>query len=78
MAIGALWVGRSGRTVYAGTGEINGSDSQYGQGVLRSNDGGTSWTVTGRSVFGGHFIGGIAADRKAPRTVLVAGMQAAP
>jgi hypothetical protein len=72
MAIGALWAGRSGQTVYAGTGELNGSDSQYGQGVLRSRDGGRTWAVTGRRIFGEHFIGEIAANRNAPGTVLVA------
>jgi photosystem II stability/assembly factor-like uncharacterized protein len=72
MAIGALWTDRTGRTVYAGTGEINLSDSQYGQGVLVSRDGGNSWRVMGRSTFGEHFIGGVAADRNAPSTVFVA------
>ncbi len=72
MAIGSIWVDRSGRTVYAGTGEINLSDSQYGQGVLRSRDGGRTWTVLGRSIFGEHFIGGIAADRNAISTVFAA------
>ena len=72
MAIGAVATDRTGRTVYAGTGEINLSDSQYGQGVLVSKDGGTSWRVMGRSIFSEHFIGGVAADRNAPSTVLVA------
>ncbi len=49
--------------VYAGTGEPNGScDSYYGQGVLRSADGGTTWTLLtggGGSVLGntGPFVG---------------------
>ena len=70
MAIGALWVDRTGQTVYAGTGELNGGDSQYGQGVLRSEDGGKAWRVLGRSIFSEHFIGGVAANPDGPSTVL--------
>ncbi len=64
MAIGALAVSSTGETVWAGTGEINGSDSQYGQGLLKSTDGGKTWTVwgRGRSTFGEHFIGGVVAN----------------
>ena len=47
MAIGALSVDRTGQKIYAGTGELNGGDSQYGQGVLRSEDGGKTWRVLG-------------------------------
>lgn len=40
--------------VYAGTGEQHFSgDSYYGCGILRSTDGGESWTRLGASVFGG-------------------------
>jgi photosystem II stability/assembly factor-like uncharacterized protein len=63
------------QTVYAGTGELNGGDSQYGQGVLQSEDGGKTWRVLGRSIFSEHFIGGVAADPDAPSTVLVASDQ---
>jgi len=50
LSIGALLVDNnshgSGYTVYAGTGEANGSgDSYAGIGVLRSTDGGGAWTV---------------------------------
>src|SRR2546430_6902076 len=38
--------------IYAGTGELNNSgDSYYGCGVLRSTDGGSSWTQLGASIF---------------------------
>ena len=40
-------------TVYAGTGDLNfGSFSMGSQGILRTTDGGASWTVLGASVFG--------------------------
>jgi hypothetical protein len=74
LAIGAIAVDGSGQTIYAGTGEDNLSDSQPGQGVLRSTDGGATWTLLGQSVFGGHHIGSIAIDRQTsgPQTVYVA------
>jgi hypothetical protein len=49
--------------IYAGTGEPNGScDSYYGQGILRSTDGGATWTLLGKTVptfpnSGGPFTG---------------------
>ncbi len=47
LAMGALAVDPSNHNVvYAGTGEANFSgDSRYGIGVLKSTDGGTTWTV---------------------------------
>ncbi|HEX4485101.1 MAG TPA: hypothetical protein VH088_02475, partial [Terriglobales bacterium] len=40
-------------TVYAGTGDLNyGSFSMGSQGVLKSTDGGATWTTLGASVFG--------------------------
>ncbi len=40
-------------TIYAGTGDLNfGSFSMGSQGILKSTDGGASWTVLGASVFG--------------------------
>jgi photosystem II stability/assembly factor-like uncharacterized protein len=49
--------------VYAGTGEENFSgDSYYGCGVLRSADGGSSWTRLGASVFNGDTISKILID----------------
>ncbi|HEX3867581.1 MAG TPA: hypothetical protein VHV78_12550, partial [Gemmatimonadaceae bacterium] len=54
--------------VYAGTGEQNFSaDSYYGCGVLRSSDGGTTWTQLGASTFdspsGGATISRLLIDR---------------
>ena len=40
-------------TIYAGTGDLNFGSFSYGsQGILRSTDGGMSWTVLGATVFG--------------------------
>jgi hypothetical protein len=40
-------------TIYAGTGDLNyGSFSMGSQGILKSNDGGNTWTVLGADVFG--------------------------
>ena len=54
--------------IYAGTGELDFSaDSYYGCGVLRSIDGGTSWTQFGASVFdsaaGGARVSRVVVDR---------------
>jgi photosystem II stability/assembly factor-like uncharacterized protein len=54
--------------IYVGTGEQNNSgDSYYGCGVLRSTDGGSTWTQLGASVFvtttGGARIGHVIIDR---------------
>ncbi len=59
LAVGAIAVDPGNHlTVYAGTGEENFSgDSYYGQGLLKSTDGGTSWTHICAS-----FCGPIAAD----------------
>jgi MYXO-CTERM domain-containing protein len=55
LAIGALVVDATNpMIVYAGTGEGNYSgDSFYGQGILKSTNGGTSWSVVGGDTFKG-------------------------
>ena len=62
--MGALAVAKSNPDViYAGTGEATNSGlSFYGRGVLKSTDGGTSWTLTGNSVFNRKTISQIAVD----------------
>jgi hypothetical protein len=64
-AIGAIAIDPSNHlTIYAGTGEDNGSgDAQYGRGILKSLDGGTSWTLVDSGYFATATIGGIAIDR---------------
>ncbi|MFZ0737518.1 MAG: sialidase family protein [Candidatus Acidiferrales bacterium] len=56
LAIGSLALDKSTvpPTIYAGTGEENFSaDSYYGAGVLKSIDGGQTWTASGVGAFGG-------------------------
>ena len=62
LAIGALAIDPNDHlTIYAGTGEANFSqDSYYGAGVLKSTDGGTTWTQLGASSFVGLRIARIA------------------
>lgn len=63
LAIGSLAIDSTGQIIYAGTGEANGSqDAQYGDGVLKSANGGTTWTMQGSSTFAGLHIGSIAID----------------
>jgi photosystem II stability/assembly factor-like uncharacterized protein len=59
-------------TIYAGTGEPHGSDSYYGAGILRSTDGGATWTLLGESTFSGLGIADIVVDRTNPTTMYVA------
>jgi hypothetical protein len=72
LAIGSLWTNNDGTTIYAGTGELNGETSQYGQGVLKSVDGGGEWEVLGAGTFANSFIGGMAANRDDPSKVFAA------
>src|SRR5258706_11252229 len=63
LAIGSLAIDPNNPSVvYAGTGEQNySSDSYYGAGILKSTDGGNSWTRLTNSGFdgtGGQFVGG--------------------
>ena len=53
LAMGSIAIDPSNHLiVYAGTGEENFSaDSYYGCGILKSTDGGATWTQTGASVF---------------------------
>src|SRR5580765_4037084 len=53
LAIGSIAIAPSdANTIYAGTGEGNQScDSYFGAGILRSADGGASWTLVGATPF---------------------------
>lgn len=78
LAMGSIAIDpASPQTVYAGTGEENFSgDSYYGCGVLKTTDGGVTWTQTGASVFApagpGASIGKIAINPASSSTLLVA------
>ena len=53
LAMGSIAIDpNNSQVIYAGTGELNNSgDSYYGCGVLKSTNGGNSWTPLGASVF---------------------------
>ena len=67
LAIGAIAVqpqlsnpNANSSVVLAGTGETNSSaDSYYGLGILRSSDGGQSWTLISQDVSGTHSFAGL-------------------
>ena len=72
-AIGALAIDpNNSLIVYAATGEDNLSDSQPGWGILKSTDGGTTWTVLGPATLARQHIGGIVVDRTNSQRVIVA------
>jgi uncharacterized repeat protein (TIGR01451 family) len=59
--------------IYAGTGEANqGYDSYFGKGILKSTDGGNTWTLLGQSIFGQNAISAIVVSPTDPNTVYVA------
>jgi hypothetical protein len=53
LAMGSIAIDPSNnKVIYAGTGELNfGADNYYGCGLLKSTDGGVTWTQMGASVF---------------------------
>ena len=79
LAMGAIAIDpTNANIVYAGTGELhNSQDSYYGCGVLRSTDGGATWSQMGASVFddnpgGGAAIARVVLKPGTPTTVFVA------
>lgn len=85
LSIGAVSVANG--VVLAGTGDPNdASDSYYGQGILRSADGGVTWTLaqgshdgvsSGNHTFVGMGVAGFAWSSTTPRLVVAAMSQAA-
>ena len=84
LSIGAVSV--SGGVVLAGTGDPNdATDSYYGEGILRSADGGVTWTlaqqsndgVAGHHSFVGLGVAGFAWDSQSPNLVVAALSQSA-
>jgi hypothetical protein len=77
-AMGSIAIDPSNpQIVYAGTGELHFSlDSYYGCGVLKSTDGGATWTQLGASIFdttsGGATISKVVINPTSTQTVLVA------
>jgi hypothetical protein len=81
LAVGSIAVDPNNHnTIYVGTGEENFAiDSFYGAGILKSTDGGATWTQLGASLFagaqspiGGAKIGAIAVQPGNPNIVLAA------
>jgi titin len=74
LATGAIALAPSNPSiVYAGTGVAdNRFDSYYGLGVLKSTDGGASWTLLGQSTFNRLSISQIVVDPTNPNLVYVA------
>jgi len=62
--MGAIAVAPSApNTIYAGTGDATAStQSFYGRGVLKSTDGGATWTLLGNSLFNRQTISQVAVD----------------
>ncbi len=57
--------------LYVGTGEPHGSDSHYGAGLLKTTNGGGSWTVLGADVFSGRAISAVVVDPQNPQQLWV-------
>jgi photosystem II stability/assembly factor-like uncharacterized protein len=72
--MGVLAVAPSNPSViYAGTGEAdNSGDSFYGRGVLKSTDGGTTWTLLGNAQFDRHTISQLLISPTDPNVVYLA------
>lgn len=71
LSIGSIAIDPSNsQIIYVGTGEQDYLNSYYGAGILKSTDGGTTWTQLGESAFvgpfsagaGGAYIGSLAID----------------
>ena len=70
LAIGSIAVDPSG-VVYVGTGDgTERCDNYYGAGVLKSTDGGSTWTQLGASTFGRATIPKILVDPSSPNIVI--------
>jgi len=60
LTVGAITISPDTKTIFVGTGEPNQSgDSYFGNGLLKSTDGGRTWTLLGSTVFSDSAISGI-------------------
>ena len=74
MAIGALAVQQDPTVIYAATGENDDcGDCYFSEGVLRSSNGGRTWSLLGRQVFYGHYLSAILLDPGDRERIFVAG-----
>jgi photosystem II stability/assembly factor-like uncharacterized protein len=79
LIMGAIAIARSNpNVIYAGTGESTGYNSPpfafflFGRGVLKSSDGGNTWTLLGSAHFDRHTVTRIVVHPSDPNTVYVA------
>ena len=73
LSMGAVALAPSNPLIlFAGTGEPNGSDSYPGAGLLKSTDGGNTWTLLGPSLFAKTSFSAIKVHPTNPNTVVVA------
>jgi photosystem II stability/assembly factor-like uncharacterized protein len=73
LSIGALAFDPSDPSVvYAGTGEGNSAYAHLGQGILRSGDGGATWTLIARERFAGFGFYRLLVDPRNPKRLLAA------
>src|SRR2546428_1829352 len=72
LAVGAIAFSLDYKTLFAGTGEPNHSvDSYSGAGLLKSTDGGKTWSVLGSAIFKGSAISGVLVNANNPSRLLV-------
>jgi hypothetical protein len=64
-------------TVYVGTGEGNGGDSYYGEGIFKSKDLGKSWVQLGKDLFSQRSVAALALDTSHNPPHLFAGITSA-
>jgi photosystem II stability/assembly factor-like uncharacterized protein len=72
LATGAITLSPDQKTIYVGTGEPNHSgETYYGQGLLKSSDGGRTWSTLGLKYFGNSSISSILVQSTNPSRILV-------
>src|SRR5438045_239257 len=73
LAIGAVTFAPSNsKIIYAGSGEANNSDSHTGAGLLKSVDGGETWTMLAAATFAERGFGSILVDPSNPDVLVAA------
>ncbi len=57
------------KNIYVGTGDFHGFDG-YDNGIMKTTDGGVTWTSVGRGVFGDVAVSKVVVDPESPSTIL--------